>query len=92
MRLSQLLETQGFKKQGITKILEAEAGIPLVDKEMKVLEREDIEFDESTLSGKDLIIYSHSLISAYRLKNASMKDVEQLTKVIPGAVVIVPKD
>lgn len=93
MRLSDMMKKQGIEKQAITAALEAELqGISLADKELATLEKEDISFDEITLEGKDLIIYSYNLGSAYRLKRASMKDIDRLANAIPGMVVIVLKE
>jgi hypothetical protein len=69
MRISEIFEKYGGNKKTITAALEAEIpGITLADKELKVVVEENIEFDEKTLEGKDLIVYSQSLAHAYRLK------------------------
>ena len=92
MRLADMMKKQGITKQTITKNLEAElSGVTLEDKELETLEKEDIMFDERTLEGKDLIVYSHSLMVAYRLKNARFKHIDQLAKVVPNMVLIVYK-
>lgn len=93
MRLSEMFEKQGIKRQTITKALEAELpGLTLADKELSVIEKGDLDFDIGILEGEDVIIYSHSLTSAYRLKKASIKTIDQLAAVIPGMVVIVYKE
>ena len=90
MKLSDIFLRQGVTKERVTKTLEAELiGLSLTDKELEALEPGDIGFCDETIEGKDVVVFSYQLSKAYRLRKASMRDIDQLSRVIPCMVVII---